>query len=933
MADAAIDAAREVAPPPPPKASEREIRPSAAAAPSASSASSSASASSNPDMEAPPPKPRRSMASSDPKSEIQAVARKLADQPVENPDSAVWAVLTAISKSARKRPQGMNILLRASEHCLGRTVEDKNFRIPIMPVSGNHCRIFKDPAAVQNGELNTTSQLPVFLKDTSTNGTYLNWTKLRKDSPQARLHHGDIISFVAAPHCDSSYAFVYREVRGVTFPQNGNTVLKRKAEENAAESKRFKGIGIGSPDGPVSLDDVRSLQRSNTELRQQLESHVLTMEILRSENRASAARHENELKELKDVVANSYLDQLKELQHELDENKKELNSRNTSNLELRNSIKDLNERLSALKQSRVDADEIIQSQKATISELEVQLKEERNMRREEREDAEKDLKLALQKVQAEAQEEIKRQSDVYLRQQREQQEVINKLQESEKDVRSLVGALRSKLEDTRESLVASEKKVRQLEVQLHDEQLASANSRKRSETLESELKSLKDELESEKVAREEAWAKVSALELEIAAAIRDLSTEKQRFQGARERIILRETQLRAFYSTTEEISALFAKQQEQLKAMQKTLEDEENDENASFGIDMNAPLSGNMRLAHAFQKETASLNSKREALAASPNKEQASRSSTSHDDDNVSNTEKHDCLGSQEGNTQDLECTSSERFFKGFGSDIEAVPAGEPTDTERVLGTESQVGEGGFCEKIRVLQKCNNTEGETMQLDDETQFQDKEETQLQEKAETQLQENAEIAGKLEDPTNGSIGGSQSRIEDTQNNTIRTADLLASEVPGSWAMSTAPSVNGENESPRNTGENDNGDGENTAAAATLLLCSEVQAAGSQSHSINGATKLTKDQEALNAMIAIVAPDFGQQLESEGGKSNSMSDAETEEGDNDGDATDDDSNAKKGSDVNDDDDYGDNAGDDNDGDGAGDGDEAMIEDSVG
>nr|CAD1829358.1 unnamed protein product [Ananas comosus var. bracteatus] len=40
---------------------------------SASSISFSASASSNPDMEAPPPKPRPSMASSDPKSEIQAV--------------------------------------------------------------------------------------------------------------------------------------------------------------------------------------------------------------------------------------------------------------------------------------------------------------------------------------------------------------------------------------------------------------------------------------------------------------------------------------------------------------------------------------------------------------------------------------------------------------------------------------------------------------------------------------------------------------------------------------------------------------------------------------------------------------------------------------------------------------------------------------------
>lgn len=32
------------------------------------------------------------------------------------------------------------------------------------------------------------------------------------------------------------------------------------------ESKRVKGIGIGAPEGPVSLDDVRSLQRSNTVL-------------------------------------------------------------------------------------------------------------------------------------------------------------------------------------------------------------------------------------------------------------------------------------------------------------------------------------------------------------------------------------------------------------------------------------------------------------------------------------------------------------------------------------------------------------------------------------------------------------------------------------------------------------------------------------------
>lgn len=50
------------------------------------------------------------------------------------------------------------------------------------------------------------------------------------------------------------------------------------------------------------------------------------------------------------------------------------------------------------------------------------------MRREERDKAAEDLKSALHKVNAEAQEEIKRQAEAHLRQQREQKEVISKLQ-------------------------------------------------------------------------------------------------------------------------------------------------------------------------------------------------------------------------------------------------------------------------------------------------------------------------------------------------------------------------------------------------------------------------------------------------------------------------------------------------------------------------
>ncbi|WOL06280.1 hypothetical protein Cni_G15012 [Canna indica] len=796
-----------------------------------------------------------------PEDEIRSVARKYSNQPVQNPDPGVWGVLTAISKNARQRPQGMNILLSGDEHCLGRCVEDTRFQISTMAISSNHCKIFRDKVAVADAELDPNASVPVFLKDTSTNGTFLNWTKLRKHSPQARLQHGDIISFIAPPHNDISYAFVYREVHKSSLLANGST-LKRKAEEFDIDSKRLRGIGIGAPDGPISLDDVRSLQRSNTELRQQLESHVLTIETLQGENRSLMSRHENELKELKETVSNSFLDQIKELQRALDEKQKERNALSTASAELQSSMKDLNERLGASMQSRVDADEIIQSQKATISELEARLDEERNQRREDREKAATDLHSALKRVQLEAQEEIKRQAENHLRQHKEQQEVISKLEESEKESRLVVETLRGKLEDARENLVTSEKKVRQLEIQVKDEELASINSRKKSESLESELKRTRKELEDEKVAREEAWAKVSALELEIAAAIRDLSIEKQRFQGARERIILRETQLRAFYSTTEEISSLFAKQQEQLKAMQRTLEDEEHYENASFSTDPIGPTTGKINVTEKYDHCNAGATG-----SLTPSNTPAMN--VFSDDDDASTTEKHDCsLGSQGGGTQDLDCTSADRLVKGFGSDIDGVdtalvPEVDPIDTERVLGTESQAGGAGSDERNAALHKCSNLGGETMQIDDDAQVQEKVETDLI---------CIERTG----------GCSQQRLQDTETGTVRTADLLASEVAGSWAVGTAPSVNGENESPRSM-DNTDAASEDAAAAAALVLCSDVLLAGSQSNVGQGTTKLNKEQRALNAMIKIVAPDFGQQFQVDGNgeeEGESMSDAETE-----------------------------------------------------
>jgi len=58
--------------------------------------------------------------------------------------------------------KGMNILLSADEHCLGRTVEER-FQILAHQISGKHCKIYKDTVL---GELNRHEPVPVYLKDT-----------------------------------------------------------------------------------------------------------------------------------------------------------------------------------------------------------------------------------------------------------------------------------------------------------------------------------------------------------------------------------------------------------------------------------------------------------------------------------------------------------------------------------------------------------------------------------------------------------------------------------------------------------------------------------------------------------------------------------------------------------------------------------------------
>ncbi|KAL4567151.1 hypothetical protein LXL04_022725 [Taraxacum kok-saghyz] len=760
-----------------------------------------------------------------PEDFIRSVALKLASQPLQYSEPDVWGVLTAISDKARRRLQemlhtekrfdieteGLNLLLTNDEHVIGRSVPDKRFELMSNQISSRHCKIYKKKVATEDSGGQSRLISCGFFKDTSTNGTYLNWKKYNKNSPECKLHHGDILSFAAPPQHELAYAYVFREVL-ISNSESDSTPLKRKADGFGSESKRQRGIGIGASEGPISLDDFRSLQRSNTELRKQLEDQVATIDQLRNEHREAVDLHEVEKKKLKESISNSYQDELKEMRNLIEEKQKELTEVNKITSEQKSAMVDLNERLNSSVQSCTEANEIMRSQNASISELKILLDEERDQRKEDREKADANLTASIQRLKAESQQELNRLSDASSRRENEQQEIINKLQESEKERCSLVETLRSKLEDTREKLVGSDNKVRQLESHLSQEQRVSSLAKKKVQDLENETSRLRKELESEKAAREEAWAKVSALELEINSAMRDLEYQKRRLKAARERIMLRETQLRSFYSTTEQISLLFAKQQEQLKSMQRTLEDEENYDNIS--LDINDHIDP---LDHQNKQPSATHGSGGGSKAAdyTTSTKKPDKPETSSD----SVTERHECGVRIQETCEETQEAEFGHFDPpggskgggggggGFGSDIEGVNTAP-------IGTETQ-----------------NIDLNMMAIDDET-----------ERVKTDHRDVVEVE------------------EDTEvGDTIKTGDLLASEVAGSWAVDTVPSCHIENESRGSGGDDDGGDGGGGGGGGGLRDSASV-VAESQTGGGGGGGGRNHEHEAITKMIGIVAPEM-------------------------------------------------------------------------
>lgn len=81
----------------------------------------------------------------------------------------------------------LDILLIDDEHILGRVAADSQLQIDSNSVSAKRCRVYRKRTSTEDACCPS-----FFLKDTSTNGTYLNLERLKKNSQEAKICHSKI---------------------------------------------------------------------------------------------------------------------------------------------------------------------------------------------------------------------------------------------------------------------------------------------------------------------------------------------------------------------------------------------------------------------------------------------------------------------------------------------------------------------------------------------------------------------------------------------------------------------------------------------------------------------------------------------------------------------------------------------------------------------
>eukprot|EP00850_Spirogloea_muscicola_P022407 SM000292S11262 [mRNA] locus=s292:3555:8476:- [translate_table: standard] len=336
-----------------------------------------------------------------------------------------------------------------------------------------------------------------------------------------------------------------------------------------------------SPAVPMALDErMRDTVAQEVASASTCEGCVMqvvppAMHLMWFSRRAVASTVVQELrKELEDVNA-AHKAELQNLKEELD---KERSERAAQAAELATELLEvqlLRGRAEAAVQACNVAEDAVKRHVAQVAALERAIEEDRAQQQAELREAHVQQEKAMDNLRATAAQDFVRLKEEAAEQQKRQDDCLHALKRAEASSREAMQRLQSELDLEQQELAKWREQARYLQEQREADAKASSLAIQGLAEIKQQLMTLEAELAREQALRSAAEHKVISLEHDAQASTQALELEKQQLRGACERVMLRETQLRAIHAAAVDIVALQQQQQQQLACMMGALEDME----------------------------------------------------------------------------------------------------------------------------------------------------------------------------------------------------------------------------------------------------------------------------------------------------------------------------------------------------------------------
>eukprot|EP00898_Chlorokybus_atmophyticus_P007879 jgi/Chlat1/8092/Chrsp75S07588 len=406
--------------------------------------------------------------------------------------STPWGWLEARSAMARKHAGAPAVALTGKECVLGRTLPALVAFQKVLAISGTHCRLFQKDGCVM-------------VLDTSTNGTFVNRTKVGKDDMPV---------------------FMFRS----TPPAAETIKRKQSTGDNAMEpNKRLAGDNRISH-SPASLSTLAELKEANEDLRRQLQDKIASLVSAEAAASAASQQHAQELEAAVARIENDWKQRVEQERQAAAEAQGELEVLKSEKASMTSEIDALQQRLARASTACQEAEDTVGRLRDQHAALEKSLTEVTAKLENQRVEA----AAALSSLRAEKDAELAAQAEAEGKLRKDYEATIFDCKTAAAEMEARAESLRQKLGQERDMCDKADAKARSLASQLQEAQLAVARLESTTSQAQANAAKFEARVREEQAARQNADSVRASLEAELRVSGVARAAAEERARGAQE---------------------------------------------------------------------------------------------------------------------------------------------------------------------------------------------------------------------------------------------------------------------------------------------------------------------------------------------------------------------------------------------------------------